>query len=412
MKSFFKEYGFVILAAIVVILLIAMTTPIGDLVKNQTTGIVDSFANKTNTKLNAVNIGDNTAKLAYENERLMLNVSSNNSTDTFTAYAIYTSKGKEITDEALSIVNKTAGKYEVLLATNADKNTNIQIKVINDGTQEVFYSNVLLIGAVTSSGGGGTDTKNYISETESYVGKYADVDGDGEVDGIIFADLAFSKSGTWNTYNTSDSALNEKGTYSYSAVSNLKNYTISEDKYNGKFGEAEIISVVKGSTGNDRFYIMALENFTTSSYSTWYWYYSAGSTGFSDYADITSGDFGTGKQNTATMISKWNSSAYGSQNARDIWGAIQTKANDGWFVPSRAEWTVFVAAFNMTSNYDGSGTYTGNGNYNSTYGLSSRCYWSSSLGNSYRTYYVDFHFGCIYSYYANGCDYVRLARTF
>lgn len=57
MKSFFEEYGFVILAAIVVILLIAMATPIGDLVKAQITGIVDSFANKTESKLNAVDAG-------------------------------------------------------------------------------------------------------------------------------------------------------------------------------------------------------------------------------------------------------------------------------------------------------------------------------------------------------------------
>ena len=57
MKSFFEEYGFVILAAIVVILLIAMASPIGDLVKAQITGIVDSFANKTESKLIAVDAG-------------------------------------------------------------------------------------------------------------------------------------------------------------------------------------------------------------------------------------------------------------------------------------------------------------------------------------------------------------------
>ena len=34
-----------------------------------------------------------------------------------------------------------------------------------------------------------------ISTSESYIGKYADIDADGTVDGVIFADLAFSKSG-------------------------------------------------------------------------------------------------------------------------------------------------------------------------------------------------------------------------
>ncbi len=388
MKSFFEEYGFVILAAIVVILLIAMITPIGSVVKKQINGIIISFGNKTNIKLNTVNMGDNIAKLAYEGEKLMLSVSSGNSTDTFTAYATYTSKGKEITDEALDIVSKSAGKYEVVLTNGADKNTDIQIKVINDGTQEMFYSNVLLIGT-TGSSGGGADTKNYISETESYVGKYADLNGDGIPDGVIFADLAFSKSGTWNNSLS-------YGVYSYSAVSNLKDYTISEDKYNGNFGEAEIISVVNGSTGNDRFYVMALEDFTTSSYSTWHWYKSGN---ISDYATIVSNDFGTGKQNTANMISKWNSSAYGSQNARDIWGAIQTKANEGWFIPSRAELAAFAANLGIAES-----NYSSKGLLNS--------YWSSSLYKSNGAYYASFYHSCLGSTFVSGSLYVRLAKTF
>ena len=66
MKSFFEEYGFVILAAIVVILLIAMCTPIGNLVKTQITNIVDSFANKTSSKLNAVDSGDASLALTQD----------------------------------------------------------------------------------------------------------------------------------------------------------------------------------------------------------------------------------------------------------------------------------------------------------------------------------------------------------
>ncbi len=387
MKSFFEEYGFVILAAIVVILLIAMITPIGSVVKKQITGIIISFDDKTNIKLNTVNVGDNIAKLAYEGEKLMLSVSSGNSTDTFTAYATYTSKGKEVTDEALNIISKSAGKYEVLLANNADKNTNIQIKVINDGTQEVFYSNVLRIRTANSSDSG-ADTKNHISETESYVGKYADLDGDGIPDGIIFADLAESKSETWGS-NTS------YGTYSYSAVSNLKDYTISENKYNGAFGEAEIISVVNGSTGNDRFYIMALEDFTTSTYEIWIWY---GIYKIADYDTITSGDFGTGKQNTATMISKWNSSTYGQQSAQDLWGAIGDKVNNGWFVPSRAEWAAFAGNLEITkSNYESKG-------------LNPSC-WSSSLYSSDSPYAPFYSLGFM-NHISFRTNRARLAKTF
>ena len=54
MKSFLEEYGFAILAAIVVILLIAMATPVGNLIKNQILGVIDSFANRTEAKLSAI----------------------------------------------------------------------------------------------------------------------------------------------------------------------------------------------------------------------------------------------------------------------------------------------------------------------------------------------------------------------
>lgn len=54
MKSFLEEYGFTILAAIVVILIIAMCTPIGNLIKQQVLNVVDSFAAKTESKLAAI----------------------------------------------------------------------------------------------------------------------------------------------------------------------------------------------------------------------------------------------------------------------------------------------------------------------------------------------------------------------
>lgn len=57
MKDFLSEYGFAILAAIVVILLIAMCTPVGNLIKNQVLGVVDSFAGKTEAKLAAIDDG-------------------------------------------------------------------------------------------------------------------------------------------------------------------------------------------------------------------------------------------------------------------------------------------------------------------------------------------------------------------
>ena len=39
------------------------------------------------------------------------------------------------------------------------------------------------------------EVRELIDTSTSYIGYYADIDGDGTVDGVIFADLAFSKSG-------------------------------------------------------------------------------------------------------------------------------------------------------------------------------------------------------------------------
>ena len=51
MKSFLEEYGFAILAAIVVILLIAMASPVGNLIRDSIKGVVVKFSNKTNSML-------------------------------------------------------------------------------------------------------------------------------------------------------------------------------------------------------------------------------------------------------------------------------------------------------------------------------------------------------------------------
>ena len=70
MKSFLEEYGFAILAAIVVILLIAMCTPVGNLIRNQVMSVVESFAGRTESKLSAIDKGDVgvIAKLVGENK--------------------------------------------------------------------------------------------------------------------------------------------------------------------------------------------------------------------------------------------------------------------------------------------------------------------------------------------------------
>ena len=204
-----------------------------------------------------------------------------------------------------------------------------------------------------------TTTAPPISSTTSYVGCYADVDGNGSVDGVIYADLAIGGSGQWSDGD---------GTYTIPKGSNFKAYTVSGSHTENGFGTKEVIKVTNGS-GNERFYVMALSNVDSSQHC---WYDDAYGN-MDDYASTTSEDFGAGEKNTQTMISKWNSSAYGSQNTgsrTDMWGlsVVQSgtwNGSTGWYVPSRGEWAAFGAAFGITkSNYE---------NYGLSYG-----YWSSS----------------------------------
>ena len=244
--------------------------------------------------------------------------------------------------------------------------------------------------------GGKTGDIETISKTESYVGYYADIDADGTVDGVIYADLAKGDNieKEWNN--------NSNSKYTIPTVTEgLKDYYISQTNYkaNDGFGTKDVISPT--GTGTERFYIMALKDITKNG--TYYDWYNAAYNQMSDYADTTSEDFGKGKSNTTTMITKWNATEYGDKDKcsshKDMWGQIQEEVNNGWFVPSRAEWLAFGGELGITpSNY---------GNF----GLSNY-YWSSSQRNTNRAWYATFNNGYMTNYSVNHYNYVRLSATF
>lgn len=227
-------------------------------------------------------------------------------------------------------------------------------------------------GVISDKGNGGENTPSgeKISKSESYVGYYADFEGDGTIDGIIYADLAVGGSGTWNSgiWNS----------YSYSAETGLKDYYISKTGYEGKFGTKDVLTST--GTGKDRFYVMALEDFNPG---TSYCWYDAAYGKLDNLVGGSTNDFGQGKTNTTTMIAEWNkgeNGKYGAQDDngtyKDMWGVIQKADSAGktwnlskWFVPSKAEWAAFGDFL-----YTKLGVTTGNyGNY----GLKNH-YWSSA----------------------------------
>ena len=232
--------------------------------------------------------------------------------------------------------------------------------------------------------------KATVTQQIDCTGNYADINGDGTVDGIIFADLAFGKSGQWGSYDS--------GKYSYSAVtSGLKTYNISQLAYNDSiWGTHAVISPASGTNGTDRFYIMTLTDYESTGC---YWYKSA-SGKMSDYSSYTSTAFGKGKENTTKMITKWHASGYGTQDAGDLWGRVQTASNANWFIPSSGEWGAIASNLGITSS-----------NYSSTYKLQNY-YWSSSQGipdSAWGAYFSggNMSFDSVYS-----TGYVRLVATF
>ena len=276
-----------------------------------------------------------------------------------------------------------------------------------------FLANVT---GVSTSGGGSSNPPQQAETTidkttttgNGFVGYYADVDGNGTIDGIIYADLLVgAPTGQW---------ANSNGTYTLPAdvnSENVKDYVLSSSPQTDARFEASgadastytaryVVKPASTTTGTkDRFYVMGLNDITDGTNSSLYWYNSAYGN-MSDYATYTSVDFGKGAKNTTDMLTKWNAAGYGTKNDRDLWKWINVgsgQANAGWFVPSRGEWAAFGKAFNITSsNY---------GNFN----LSSY-YWSSSQISGGGAWDVHFNLGCMGYDNGDGTEYVRLSTTF
>ncbi len=254
-----------------------------------------------------------------------------------------------------------------------------------------------------------------IEKTKSYVGYYADIDADGEIDGIIYADLGIgleNGKGEWFETENVDVWKEEHGEYSYNAITGIRNYYVSRNDYEGKFGKKDVLSPI--GTGNNRFYVMALDDFKKigdrqEEEKLFDWYY-AGYWNFMDWDKVTAVDFGTGKKNTDIMVEKWNKSSYGEQDKglkqedekykhQDLWGVIQDKVKEGWFVPSRGEWSAFAGNLEITTE-----------NYQEK-GLESY-YLTSSLTNNYRSFLIYFPDGAMGTASVKDSNFVRMSIMF
>ena len=307
-----------------------------------------------------------------------------------------------------STTSTTSGFTTVATKTSTSTSYSYTYSSLSDNT--TYYLRVIVTDRAGNTKTSTAVTKKTesagIPESTSYVGYYADVDGNGSVDGIIYADLAIGGSGEWNPGNNSWATSNNSGDYTIPKKSGLKKYKV-EGTYNGDFGNKGIVKP-NGGSGNERFYVMALDDVDKQQNGTYYCWYDAAYGQMSDYATYTSGDFGAGEQNTSKMITKWNNRGYGAQNDNssydDMWGlsAVQSgtwNGSSGWYVPSRGEWAAFGGELGITtSNYSSKGL--------------SYYYWSSSQYTTNYAWCASFSLGYMDRNSVDGTTYVRLGTTF
>ena len=178
MKTFLEEYGFVILIAIVIILLVVMATPIGNTIKASVLGLTDSFGSKTVAKIDKTSKEVNTTLNGSE-----LTIESTSETDKYVAILRGYQGGKEVS--VASVGNKltctdsmtntatftdatgnaeTTGGIAKFIIENGDKldeNTKYYIEIMNIGTGEIFKSDIMMMDyqkLVSAGGSGGSST--------------------------------------------------------------------------------------------------------------------------------------------------------------------------------------------------------------------------------------------------------------
>lgn len=275
---------------------------------------------------------------------------------------------------------------------------------------------------------------SYGSDNISLSGlKYADIDNDGNADGIIVADISKDYNDT-SVYKGKNST---NGDFSYTVkTSGLRKYEEKPYTYALKVGntyeniDGTLVTCVN-TNGDPRYYILSLADYYEkgTNPSCYFWYFGVCTGGTDsylsennkliyDYSDITKPEFGEGINNTKNMIKYWNEGKYGyadlaknlagtendpNKNSDvycvfDIWGKIQELNSEGWFIPSKSEWLAFASYLNINnSNFDKLNMYD---------------YWSSTLANESSAFYFNGKDSLNNSPVYEGRYGIRMAKTF
>ena len=209
----------------------------------------------------------------------------------------------------------TVSSSNTNVATVSISGNTVTIKSVGAGTATITVKSASNTNYNEKTATYSVTVKDNMFTGTSGVGYYADVDGNGTVDGIIFADFKNGGSGSWG--GTS---------YTISTVTGLKEYYVSKTNYNGPFGTKNVLSA-RGS-GNARFNVMALSDYNSATYT------------FTNAKSITSGEWRVPTNNEWAAfggelgITTSNYSGYGLKAT--YWSSSANGNNGGYYVSFRA----------------------------------------------------------------------------
>ena len=246
------------------------------------TPYVGTYDGQEHNALSEISVEPSDAKLEYslDGENYVTEMPKIKDTSEFSVTVVASKEGyKTVSTTETVKVNKAEGSLKLSATSGTIECPNSTTFTVsgNTGTLSVSSSNtsvaiVSISGntvTVKSVGAGSatitvksTASTNYNEKTAIYtvtvkdntfredsgVGYYADTDGDGTPDGIIFADFKKGGSGSWG--GTS---------YTISTKQDFKEYYISQESYTEKFGTKSVLSTK--TSGNERFDIMALSDY-------------------------------------------------------------------------------------------------------------------------------------------------------
>ena len=175
-----------------------------------------------------------------------LTLSSYSGTSTYSNNITFTVSGNTGT---LSVSSSNTS-----VATASISGNTVTVKPVSVGTATITVTSAEATNYTAKSATYTATIQKTTFTASSGVGYYADVDGDGTVDGVIFGDLKNGEEGKWGGLS-----------YWLSKVSDCKNYCVSQKNYNGPFGTKDVL--VSYGSGNERFYVMALKDAVDTPYS-------------------------------------------------------------------------------------------------------------------------------------------------